>query len=253
MDPDPISTARIPKPSGLLSRMKMKNCRELFAEFPVDLVAARKAVPSSYTVRVYPNEMALLLLMVQECESCVLDQLLVVRPMRMAHFWIELVGPEEVGSALPGSTASLPTSYYYALPHQLENPLGAFIFRMVGIDIQHVAQITMGGRPGKNRRGKILENRTSGSGCSLEDSIQMWESAQVLTGRRWFFREYGRLLPRRSVGLVVCRSSFLGEGGVTLEATQDSAVTQLGFGRTLHGISKAVEMSCEANIWVTPL
>ncbi len=231
----------------------MTNCRELFAEFPIDIIAARKAVPNFYSVRVYPNRMALLLLMVQECESCTLDHLLVVRPMRMAHFWIELIGPEEVGPAVPGSTASLPTSYYYALPHQLENPLGAFVFRMVGIDIQHVAQITIGGAPGKNRRGKILEHRTSGYGCSLEDSTQIWESPQVLTGRRWFFRDYGQVIRRRSVGRVVCRSSFLGEGSVTLEATAGSVVDRLGFGRTLHGVSKAVEMSCEANIWVVPL
>jgi hypothetical protein len=250
---EPISAASLPKPGGLLSKMKMTNCRELFAEFPVDMIAARDAVPNSYDVRVYPNGMALLLLMVQECQSCTLDQLLVIRPMRMAHFWIELVGPEEVGPAVPGSIASLPTSYYYAMPHQLENPLGAFIFRMVGIDIQHVAQITIGGDPGKNRRGNILESQSSGCRCSIEDCTHIWESPQVLTGRRWFFREYGGLIKRRSVGRVVCRSSFLGEGEVTLKATEDSIVAQLGFGRTLHGVSKAVEMSCEANIWVTPL
>jgi len=250
MPAEPNSISGIPKPGGLLSKMTMTRCRELFAEFPIDLATARKAVPVHYDVRVYPNGQALLLLMVQECERCTLDHLIVVRPMRMAHFWIELNGPEEVGAAVPGTTASLPTSYYYALPHQLESPLGAFVFRAVGIDIQRVTRIRIGGDPGVERQGEILENQITGSGCKLEDRTPLWKSPQVLTGRRWFFREYGRFTRRRSVGRVVCRSSFLGEGEVTLTATLDSAVTRLGFGTTLHGVCKAVEMSCKANIWV---
>ena len=231
----------------------MNRCRELFAEFPVDLVAARKAVPGSYNVRVNPKGSAILLLMVQECENCVLDHVLPVWPMRMAHFWIEVEGPEEVGRILPGSTASLPTSYYYALPHQLENPLGAFVFQMVGVDIQHVAKITIGGEPGGNRKGKIVENPKSGCGCSLEDYTPLWKVPKVLTGRRWFFREYGQFIKRRSVGIVECVSSFLGEGEITLNATEDSAIAKLGLGNPLHGISNAVEMSCVTNIWVATI
>ena len=131
MCPRPVFAATIPKPGGLLSRMKMTRCRELFAEFPVSLTAAREVVPVSYDVPVYPNGMALLLLLVQECETCVLDHVLFIRPMRMAHFWIELDGPEEVGPAVPGTSIAT-RSYYYVMQHQMDNFLAVSAFHMVG-------------------------------------------------------------------------------------------------------------------------
>jgi hypothetical protein len=249
---DPVSSPRLPSARGLRSKMTMKHCRELFAEFPIDPESARRAVPASYVVRIHPNGMALLLLMIQECDSCVLDQLLLIRPMNMAHFWIELAGPEEVGPALPGTTASLPTSYYYVLPHQIDSPLASLALRSVGIDIQRVASISIGGEPGVLREGHILESRSSGCGCSLEEYTPLWSTPQLLTGRRWFFRDCGRNIQRRSVGLVECNSTFLGDGKVTLTANEGSILDRYGLGTILHGTSQAVEMSCEANIWVGP-
>lgn len=245
-----VPISGIPPVRGLLSRMRMTRCRELFAEFPVDASAARKAVPAPYQVRMYPEGNALLLLLVQECERCVLDGALTIRPMKMAHFWIELAGPEELGPTVPGTSASLPTSYYYVMGHQMDSGLAALAFWTVGIDVQRVAQITIGGEPGEKRYSKILERRIGGCGCSIEDHTPSWIAPQLLTGRRWFFRDYGRLLRRRSAGLVVCRSTFLGEGEAILRASEDSIVDRLGFGRMLRGISKAVEISCDVSIRV---
>lgn len=240
----------IPTGCGLLSWLRMTRCRELFAEFPIEAEAARKAVPAPHRVRIYPDGKALLLLLVQECESCALDSVLAFRPMKMAHFWIEITGPEEFGPTVSGTSASLPTSYYYAMPHQIEGRLAALAFRMGGIDIQRVARIAIGGKPGEIRDGQIIEDHTVGCGCSWQDHTPLWAEPRSLTGRRWFFRNYGRLLRRRSAGLVVCRSNFLGEGKVILKASEGSVVHKLGFGETLHGVSKAVEMSCNANIRV---
>ena len=135
----------------------------------------------------------------------------------------------------------------------MDNLLAVSAFQMVGVEVQRVAQITNVGEPGGQREGKILENQVSGCGCSIEDSTPFWNTPQVITGRRWFFRDYGHLIRRHSAGLVVCRSCFLGEGEITLTASEGSVVDRLGFGRILHGLSKAVEISCDVNIWVMPL
>jgi hypothetical protein len=137
----PIAS-RLPPQHGLLSTMTMQHCRELLVEFPVDPELARKIVPPPFSVRVYPAGHAILLLLVQECERCVLDKVLAIHPMRMAHLWIELVGPEEIGPALSGTSTSLPTSYWYAMPHQMESKLASLSFSAAGIDIQPVARVS---------------------------------------------------------------------------------------------------------------
>jgi hypothetical protein len=104
---------------------------------------------------------------------------------------------------------------------------------------------SLSGERASRREGQILEHPTSGSGRSCEDCTPLREAPQVLTGRLWFSRDYGRSLRRRPVGLVVCRSSFFGEGEITLSTCKGSAVEKLGFWKTLHGITKAVEMSCD--------
>jgi hypothetical protein len=230
--------------------MKMVRCGELLAEFPVDPGAARKAVAPPYPVRVYPSGHANLLLLVQECERCLLDGLLSIRPMRMAHLWVELAGPEQTGRALSGTVASLPTSYWYGLPHQMESRLATLSFRAVGVDIQPVARIATGGAPGARREGQVLEHRASGAGYAWEETTALWQAPQLLTGRRWFYRDYGTFLRRRSVGLVVCRATFLGDGRITLRASEDSAIGHLGFGTTLHGTTHAVEITCGVRIHV---
>jgi hypothetical protein len=245
-----IVPSRLPSPRGLRSTMKMMRCRELLAEFPVDPETARGTVAPPYPVRVSPDGHANLLLLVQECERCLLDGMLSIRPMRMAHLWVELAGPEEIGPALPGTVASLPTSYWYGLPHQMESRLATLSFRAVGVDIQPVARISTGGAPGARREGQVLEHKASGAGYAWEETTTLWQAPQLLTGRRWFYRDYGTLLRRRSVGLVVCRATFLGDGHITLRASQESAIGRLGFGTTLRGNTHAVEITCRVRIQV---
>jgi hypothetical protein len=230
--------------------MTMSHCREVLAEFPVDPEVARKTVPAPYSPRVYPANNANLLLLIQECEGCVLDKVLSIRPMRMAHVWIELVGPEEIGPPLTGTTASLPTTYWYAMPHQMESRLAALSFRAVGIDIQPVARVCAGGPPGIRREGEVVERNASPAGYKWEEATLLWHAPQILTGRRWFYREYGTLIPRRSVGLVVCQAAFLGAGEITLRATPNSVIGELGFGTKLRGSTKAVEITCNVRIQV---
>ena len=149
---------------GLSSTMKMLGCREMFAEFNLDPAVAGRVVPPEYEVRVHPNGLSVLLLMVQECEKCVLDGVIPISPMGMSHIWIELSGPEDVGPALPGTTASLPTRYYYALPHQVDSALARFALRLAGIDVRMVKRISLGGNPGGIRQGIVVEKQDPETG-----------------------------------------------------------------------------------------
>jgi hypothetical protein len=241
----------LPSWAGWPCTMKMIRCTEMFAEFPLEPTIARCVVPPGYNIRILPNEMALLLLMVQDCEYCILDGVVRVSPMRMSHIWIELEGPEEVGVVLPGTTASLPTCYYYALPHQIDNLLARTLLSFVGIDVQKVNTVSLGGAPGGVRRGNVFEDKGKLAKYSWEDSCTIWPTPRIVTGRRRFYREYGRTLKRRSEGLVECRSSFLGEGIVSLEAAPSSALGRIGIHGTLHGTVNPVEMEyCNVRIRV---
>lgn len=243
----PVHT--LPLPSGLPSYLTMIGCRELFAELPIDAALARRAVPSGYSIKHLPTNQAKLLFLIQECQKGVLDGVLLVRPLRMAQLWIELEGPEEVGPALPGTTSSLPTSYWYALPHQIDSVVACTAFRVAGIDVQRVVRIDTGGAAGSPRRGEVVQDRSGDERYGWDATTRPWAAPNVVTGRRWFYRDYGRVLKRRSVGLVVCRAAFLGEGEITVTASPASAIGRLGF-ISLHGVSNAVEMDCKAKIRV---
>lgn len=243
----PVHT--LPRPRGLPSFLTMIGCRELFAELPIDAALARRAVPSSYSIKHLPPNQAKLLFLIQECEKGVLDGVLLVRPLRMAQLWIELEGPEEVGPALPGTTSSLPTSYWYALPHQMDNVVASTAFRVAGIDVQRVVRIDTGGAAGAPRRGEVVQDRSGDERYGWEETSRLWDTPNIVTGRRWFYRDYGRVLKRRSVGLVVCRAAFLGEGEITVTASPQSAIGRLGIA-SLHGLSNAVQMNCRAKIRV---
>jgi hypothetical protein len=224
----------------------------MYGEFPVDRVVARKHVPTGYELRIHPDGNAILLLMVQDCDRCLLEGVIPVTPMRMSHIWIELAGPEEVGPALPGTKASLPTHYYYALPHQIDSGFACFALRLVGIDVRKVERISMGGDPGGTRQGVVVYKQKSIKGYSWEDSSTLWTEPKVLTGRRWFHREYGKTIRRRSEGQVVCLSRFLGVGKVRLQADMGSAIGDLGFGTTMQGTMNPVRMDyCNVRIRVT--
>jgi hypothetical protein len=241
----------LPSSVSWSNTMKMVGCKEMYAEFHVDPTVARQHVPAEYEVRIHQNGKAMLLLMVQDCDKCVLNSIVLISPMRMSHIWIELAGPEEVGPALPGTTASLPTRYYYALPHQIDNALAHRALWLAGIDVQKVKQVSLGGDPGGIRQGMVVEQEYPTKSFSWEESSILWPSPSLVTGRRWFYRHYGRFIKRRSEGLVVCSSSFLGEGEVQLQAGDGSRICSLGFGTTLSGVTNPVKINyCNVRIRV---
>jgi len=235
--------------AGCNHTMKMAKCREMFAEFPVDAAVAKENVPPGYTIRINKNGMATMLLMVQDCEEGILDGLLRIRPMRMSHIWIEIDGPEEIGHMLPGTTRSLPTAYYYILPHQFESGLGYIGLTLAGIDSQLVKEITLGERSGDKRPGQVIE-RSPSMAYRWTETSKLSTMPNVVTGKRKFYREYGWVIKSISEGTVTCNSSFLGEGNVVLNPSPDSAIGRLHLGTTLEGVAHPVEMSCHSEIKV---
>ena len=86
-------------------------------------------------------------------------------------------------------------------------------------------------------------------GYRWTDASRLWQVSEFVTGRRKFSREFGDLWKRRTSGIVECRSNFLGQSKVVLQADPDSAVGRLGFGPTLRGDGYLVEMpDCQALI-----
>ena len=235
--------------NGCTHTMDMVECKELFAEFPVDPKIAKQHVPSEYKIRIDKNGMAILLLMVQDCDKGILDSLVRIKPMRMSQIWIEIEGPEEVGAPLHDTTESLPTAYYYILPHQMDSRLAHIALTLTGIDSQLVKEITLGERSGDQRFGQVIEKVPSVKYQWTEKS-QIRKIPKVVTGRRQFYRQYGWLIKRTSVGTVTCHSKFLGDGRVMLSTSPDSAIGSLNFGTTLQGTAYPVEMSCRADIKV---
>jgi hypothetical protein len=233
--------------TGCTHTMEMSNCKEMFAEFPVDATLARKNVPPEYNIRTDTNGRATLLLMVQDCEKGLLDGLIRIKPMRMSNIWMEIEGPVEVGPALPGTTSSLPTAYYYILPHQMDSSLAHVSLNLTGIDSQLVKEIKLGDRSGDQRLGHVIEKSPSRMYQWTETS-QLWATPTVVTGRRKFYRQYGWAIKRSSTGIVTCNSSFLGEGRVILTASPASAIGLLQLGTTLPGTVHPVEMNCHAEI-----
>jgi hypothetical protein len=230
--------------------MRMIGCQEMLAEFSVDPAVARTHVPPAHAVRVRGDGGANLLLLVQGCREGVLDSALRIRPLRLAHLWIELDGPDETGPPLAGTSGSLPTTYWYALPHQTDDRLARVAFGLAGIDIQLVRSISLIGDRDGIREGTVAEREHRATWYRWTTSGSRWPIPRLVTGRRWFYREYGNLVRRRSVGLVVCRARFLGEGTITLEAGTESTLGRLGFGTTLHGSTNAVEIDCSVRFLV---
>jgi len=250
-----VDSGAVPLPAerGVPTHMTMTGVRELLGYFPIDYHAARTLVPSRYLVRTAPDGHARLVLYIQDCDELTVDGLLPIRPMRMANLWIELDGPAEQLPPEPGTTYALPTSYWYALPHQTVSRLAALGFTAIGVDRQSVEAISLGGRPGQQRSGHVLENSATGAGYSCVETTPAWPTPRLTTGRRWFYHEHGRLLPRRAVGHVVCRAGFLGEGQIELHATHDALPSRLGLGTQLHGTTHTVQMHCRVTIRVAPI
>jgi hypothetical protein len=132
----------------LQGTMDAINCKEMFAEFYVGPTAARRNVPQGYELLVHKNGKAMLLIFAQDSQKCILNGLIPVSPMRMTQIWIELVGPDEIGPPLPGTAGSLPSRYWYTLPHQMDSTRAHVAFRFMEFDTQRVKGITLGGEPG---------------------------------------------------------------------------------------------------------
>jgi hypothetical protein len=87
--------------------MDIYDVKEMFSRYYVDPMVAQQNVPSKWKVKIHENGKALLLVMVQDCKKMVLDYLN-IGSVVMSHIWIELDGPYEVVTPLPGTTKSLP-------------------------------------------------------------------------------------------------------------------------------------------------
>jgi len=235
--------------SGCTSSLDLAGCREAFATLPIDSHVARQKVPANLQPRIDPQGKATLLMMVQDCARARLDGFLPIEPMRMVHLWIEIVGPAEVGLALEGTEASLPTQYYFALPHQIDDGLAHAALGGAGISVKAVKQIELGALSDGTRRGEVIEG-DDGAKYRWSETVQVWPKAIVLTGRRRFYSRYGTLFPRSSEGVVVCNSKFLGGGRIDLEADASSTLGELARASSLSGESNQVEMSCRARMRV---
>src|SRR4030067_1437434 len=139
------------------SVMDIYDVTEMFSRYYVDPDIAQQKVPSKWKVKIHDNGKAVLLVMVQNCKKMVLNYVLNVGSVGMSHIWIELEGPYEVVTPLPGTPRSLPTWYWYILPHQLDGYLAHLLFGLAGVDSQLVKKVSLGGDPGDTRSGEGIE------------------------------------------------------------------------------------------------
>ena len=225
---------------GLLSIpsvMDMYDTSEMFSRYYVDPVIAQQHVPSKWKVKIHENGMALLYVLVQECHKMVLDKIFHVGSVGMSHIWIELDGPPEVITPFPGTTRSLPTWYWYSLPHQLDNRLANLMFGIAGIASQSIQDVSLGGALGSSRDGKVIENSSPEVGYSWTETSQLYPEPDIITGSHRIYRKYG---VRESEAHVRCITHFLADGQVTLTVSPDSAIGKLGFGTILTGTTNPV-------------
>lgn len=94
------------------SVMDIYDVKEMFSRFYVDPDIAQRNVPSKWQVKIHENGKAILLVMVQLIRSMVLNYVLNVGSVGLSHVWIEVEGPYELVTPLPGTTRSLPTWYW---------------------------------------------------------------------------------------------------------------------------------------------
>ena len=224
-------------PPSIPSVMDIYDCKEMFSRYYVDHDIARQNVPSKWKVKIHRNGKATLLLMVQQCEKMVLDNVIDVGSVGMSHIWIEVEGPNEVLTPLPGTTRSLPTWYWYILPHQLDGYLVRTLFGLAGVDSQLVEEVSLGGDPGGARYGEVTEEHFPEAEYHWTEISEVYPTPDVVTGSHRFYRKYG---VRESAAHAKCFTHFLGDGHVSLRATSNSMVGKLGFGTSLAGFSNPV-------------
>jgi hypothetical protein len=219
------------------SVMDIYDVTEMFSRYYVDPNIAQQNVPSKWKIKIHDNGKAVLLVMVQNCKKMVLDYVLNVGSVGMSHIWIELEGPYEVVTPLFGTTRSLPTWYWYILPHQLDGLLVRMLFGLVGVAAQSVSKVSLGGDAGGSRSGEVIEGDSPDAKYSWTETSQLYPSPDIVTGSHRFYRKYGM---RESVAHAKCFTHFLGDGQVSLNATLDSSIGKLGFGTLLIGFSNPV-------------
>ena len=219
------------------SVMDIYDVKEMFSRYYVDSDIAQQNIPSKWSVKIHDNGKALLLVMVQNCNKMVLDNLINMGSVGMSHIWIELEGPHEVVIPLPGTNRSLPTRYWYILPHQVDSYLVRILFKLAGVSSKIVRKVSVGGDPKGTRLGEVLEGDSVAEKYNWEEVIQLYSKPDIVTGSQRFYRKYG---VRESSAHARCESHFLGDGTVSLNATPDSTVGKLGFGTSLSGFSNPV-------------
>ena len=87
----------------LPSVMDIYDVKEMFSRYYVDPDIAQQNIPPKWKVKIHDNGKALLLIMVQDCKKMVLDYLINVGSLGMSHIWIEIEGPDEIITPLPGT------------------------------------------------------------------------------------------------------------------------------------------------------
>lgn len=219
------------------SVMDMYDTQEMFSRYYVDSDIAQQHVPFKWKVKIHENGMAFLYVLVQICHKMVLDKIFNAGSVGMSHIWIELDGPPEVITPFPGTTRSLPTWYWYTLPHQIDNRLVTLMFGIAGIAAQSIQEVSLGGEPSSSRSGKVIEDYSPEVEYSWTETSQLYPEPDIITGSHRIYRRYG---VRESEAHVKCTTHFLGEGQVSLNASPDSAIGKLGFGTSLEGVTNPV-------------
>ena len=92
----------------------------------------------------------------------------------MSHIWIEVEGPHEVVTPLPGTLRSLPTWYWYILPHQFDDFPARLFFGLAGIDAQSVKSVSLGGDPGGTRSGEVVEGSPTDARYTWTETSQLY-------------------------------------------------------------------------------
>lgn len=227
------------------SAMDIYGCSEMFSRYYVDADIVRQNIPSDWQVKIGTNGKATMLVMVQRCEKMVLDYVINVGAVGMSHIWLEVEGPEEFVPPLAGTTRSLPTRYWYILPHQFDNQLACALIGFVGIDTQCVKDISLEDPLEGARSGEVIETDSPKANYSWIEESQLFAEPDIVTGSQHFYRKYG---VRESEAVARCESHFLGDSQVKLEVSPSSALGQLDLGDSLEGFSNPVWVElCHVN------
>ena len=220
------------------STVDIYDIKETFSQYYVDPSVAQQNVHPKWKVKIHDNGKAVLQLAVQECGKVVLDSVLNVGRVGFCHIWIELEGPHEVITPLPGTTRSLPTWYWYVIPHQLDNRLASACLKLAGVPAQTVKKVSLGGElVAGTRIGEVIESDQPDVKYNWTETSKLYPEPDIVTGSHRFRRKQGR---REWEAHVKCFTHFLADSQVSLKATPDSAIGKLGFGAQLTGTSNPV-------------